>query len=106
MLQTLDRYILRQVIVTSAAMIGIALAVLLLERLLRVLERAVNADEVVGYVSRMLVALIPHYLGIALPLAFFLAVMLTFNRLNRDNEFAVMTAAGVGLRCGHNSRSG
>jgi lipopolysaccharide export system permease protein len=98
MLQTLDRYILRQVIVTSAAMMGIALAVLLLERLLRVLERAVNADEVVGYVSRMLVALIPHYLGVALPLAFFLAVMLTFNRLNRDNEFAVMTAAGVGLR--------
>ena len=98
MLQTLDRYILRQVIVTSAAMIGIALAVLLLERLLRVLERAVNADEVVGYVSRMLIALVPHYLGIALPLAFFLAVMLTFNRLSRDNEFAVMTAAGVGLR--------
>ena len=98
MLQTLDRYILRQVIVTSAAMIGIALAVLLLERLLRVLERAVNADEVVGYVSRMLIALVPHYLGIALPLAFFLAVMLTFNRLSRDNEFAVMTAAGVSLR--------
>jgi lipopolysaccharide export system permease protein len=98
MLGTLDRYILRQVLVTSAAMIGIALAVLLLERLLRVLERAVNADEVVGYVSRMLIALVPHYLGIALPLAFFLAVMLTFNRLNRDNEFAVITAAGVSLR--------
>ncbi len=98
MLQTLDRYILRQVVVTSAAMIGIALAVLLLERLLRVLERAVNADEVVGHVSRMLIALVPHYLGIALPLAFFVAVMLTFNRLNRDNEFAVITAAGVSLR--------
>ncbi len=98
MLQTLDRYILRQVIVTSAAMIGISLAVLLLERLLRVLERAVNADEVVGYVSRMLITLVPHYLGIALPLAFFLAVMLTFNRLSRDNEFAVITAAGVSLR--------
>lgn len=98
MINTIDRYILRQVIVTSAAMIGVALAVLLLERLLRILERAVNADEVLGYVSRMLVTLIPHYLGVSLPLAFFLGVMLTFNRLNRDNELAVMTATGAGLR--------
>lgn len=98
MIKTLDRYILRQVIVTSATMVGVALLVLLLERLLRLLNRVVDADQVLGYVSQMLVTLIPHYLGVALPLAFFLGVILTFNRLSRDNELMVMTASGTGLR--------
>ncbi len=98
MFKTLDRYVLRQIIVSSAAMIGIALIALLLERLLRLLGLAANPDRVLGYISQMLVSLIPHYLGIALPLAFFLGMMLTFNRLSRDNELAVMTAAGKGLQ--------
>jgi lipopolysaccharide export system permease protein len=98
MIKTFDRYILRQVIVTSATMVGIALLVLLLERLLRLLNRVVDADQVLGYVSQMLVTLIPHYLGVALPLAFFLGVILTFNRLNRDSELMVMAASGAGLR--------
>ncbi len=98
MIKTLDRYILRQIILASMAMIGIALIALLLERLLRLLDLAANPDRVIGYISQMLVTLIPHYLGVALPLAFFLGVLLTFNRLSRDNELAVMTAAGAGLR--------
>ncbi len=98
MFKTLDRYVLRQIIVSSAAMIGIALIALLLERLLRLLGLAANPDRVLGYISQMLVSLIPHYLGIALPLVFFLGMMLTFNRLSRDNELAVMTAAGKGLQ--------
>lgn len=97
MLTTLDRYILRQILVSSAAMLGIALCALLLERLIRLLDLSVNPDRVMGYVSQMMVSLIPHYLGLALPLAFFLGVLLTFNRLSRDNELAVMTAAGRGL---------
>ena len=98
MINALDRYILRRIIGIAVAMIGIALLALLLERLLRLLNLAAHPDQILSYVSQMLVTLIPHYLGVATPLAFFLAIVITFNRLDRDKELAVMTAAGIGLQ--------
>lgn len=97
MFTTLDRYILRRIVLYSAAMIGLAMACLLLERLLRILDLAVNPGRVLDYISQMLINLIPHYLGVALPMAFFLGVLLTFNRLSRDNELAAMSSSGIGL---------
>ena len=97
MLGSLDRYLMRQVFGYLLAMTAIALLALLLERMLRLLELTQNSDKVIGYVSQMLVNLIPHYLGIALPAAFFLAVYLTFSRLNRDRELTVMNASGISL---------
>ncbi len=94
----LDRYILSRILVTSCAIIAVSLVALLLERLLRLLDLAANPDRIVGYLSQMLITLIPHYLGVALPLAFFLGVLLTFSRLNRDSELAVIAASGIGLR--------
>ncbi len=97
MIRTIDFYILRKVLVLAGAMTGIALFALLLERLLRLLDLAARPNQVLVYVSQMLVTLIPHYLAIALPAAFFLAVLMTFGRLQRDNEIAVLTASGLGL---------
>ena len=97
MFTTLDRYILRHILLYSAAMVGLAMACLLLERLLRILDLAVNPGRVLDYISQMLVNLIPHYLGVALPMAFFLGILLTFNRLSRDSELAAMTSSGIGL---------
>ncbi len=79
-------------------MVGVALLALLLERLLRLLGLAANPNQVLSYLSQMLITLIPHYLGLALPLAFFLGVLLTFNRLHREHELAVMKAAGMSLQ--------
>jgi lipopolysaccharide export system permease protein len=98
MINALDRYILRRIVGIAVAMIGIALLALLLERLLRLLNLAAHPDQILSYVSQMLITLIPHYLGVATPLAFFLAIIITFNRLDRDKELAVMTAAGIGLQ--------
>lgn len=95
--RTIDFYLLRQIAGYLIAMTIVALLALLLERMLRLLEITQNSDQVIGYLSQMLVNLIPHYLGIALPAAFFLAVFLTFSRLSRDNELAALQAAGIGL---------
>lgn len=95
--RTIDFYLLRQIAGYLVAMTVVALLALLLERMLRLLEVTQNSDRVIGYLSQMLVNLIPHYLGIALPAAFFLAVFLTFSRLSRDNELAALQAAGIGL---------
>ncbi len=92
-----DRYILNQIFPPLAATLLIALLILLVERMLRVLDLVLGNSGPLYYVARMLAYLAPHYLGLALPFAFFLAILLTFNRLSRESEFDAFLAAGIGL---------
>lgn len=94
---TISRYILRRIIAYLLVMTLIALAALLLERSLRVVGLVAGWNGAIGMVFRMLINLIPHYLGIALPAAFFFGVLLTFSHLNRNSELAVLHASGLGL---------
>ncbi len=94
---TTSLYVLRQTFKQLLAMVAIALLALLLERMLRLLDLAVNAESSLFVIFRLLINLLPHYLGVALPMAFFLGIWLAFNRLNRDKELAALTAAGIGL---------
>ena len=96
-MKTIDRYLVRQVIATTLTMTAIGLAALLLERLLRLFDLFASPDDVLRNLAKMLVLLAPHYLGIALPAAFFFGVLLTFGRLDRENELAAFTASGNGL---------
>lgn len=97
MLSVIDRYVLRQVLLTCLAMTGIGLAVLLLERVIYLFGLVANPNNALGYVGQMLLFLTPHYLGVALPAALFFGVLLTFGRLKQDGEFVVLMAAGCGL---------
>ena len=94
---TFDRYILSQILPSLGMTLVVALLILLVERLLRVLDLVLGNSGPLHYVARMLAYLAPHYLGIALPFAFFLAILLTFNRLSRESEFDALLAAGLGL---------
>ena len=69
----------------------------MLERLLRLLDLTVNSDQSIFLVFGMLINLVPHYMGIALPVAFFLAVWIAFNRLSNDSELTALIASGIGL---------
>ena len=97
MFTRLNRYIVGQIVVYSLAMTGVAMLALLLERLLRLLSLTGNPDEVLGYLSQMMITLIPHYLGIAMPAAFFLGVVLTFGQMLRESELAALWSSGIGL---------
>jgi lipopolysaccharide export system permease protein len=94
MITLIDRYLARQIVTTTVAIIGIGVAIMLLERLLRLFALVANPDKALGYVAQMLVLLLPHYLTIALPAAFFFGVLLTFQRLRRDSELVVLSGAG------------
>ena len=92
-----DRMILTRIVAYAAGFACISLLVLLLERMLRIFELTANSNESFGYVAQMLLNLIPHYLGIALPASFFLAVLLTINRMSENGELTALLNAGVGL---------
>src|SRR6185295_17122494 len=79
------------------AAVGIALIALLMERMVRLMELLVNQGGPIILVLKMLANLVPHYLGVALPLALFLGVTLCATRLSVDSEIDAMQSAGVAL---------
>jgi lipopolysaccharide export system permease protein len=93
----LDRYILKQISRPLLASLLIALLVFLVARMLGVLDLVLGSRGHLATVIEILGYLIPHYLGVALPLSLFLGVFLVFSRLSRESELDVMFSSGVGL---------
>lgn len=93
----LDRYLIRRVMKLTFAITLVALLALMLERMLRVLELAANSRNLAVQIAQIMGSLTPHYLGLALPTAFFLAIVLTLQRASRSQELAAYQSAGIGL---------
>lgn len=93
----LDRYVLARTLMPLSAALLIALLALLLERMVRIMEMLVNQGGPIILVLKLLANLVPHYLGVALPLALFLGVMLAATRLSADGELDGLQGAGISL---------
>lgn len=93
----IDRYVLERALVPLTASIAIAVVALLLERMVRLMELLVNQGGPILLVLKLLANLVPHYLGVALPLALFLGITLSTTRLSVDSELDALQSAGVGL---------
>jgi lipopolysaccharide export system permease protein len=92
-----DRYILKQIAKPILTAIAIGLLVLLAERMVRLLDVTLGKRNSFGVVFELLTYLLPHYLGLAIPVALFLGLLFGFNRLSRDSEIDAFLASGVGL---------
>jgi lipopolysaccharide export system permease protein len=97
-MSTISSYILRQTMGPLLAAIAIALLVLLTERMLRLLDMVLDTGSGLTLLLQMLAFLVPHYMALALPVAFFLGVLLAFSRLHQNRELDALGSAGVGLR--------
>ena len=95
--RTAERYVLSLLARPFCTTLLIALPALLLERLLRLFDLVASRNAPPGSVPRMLVDLVPHYLGLALPAALFIGVYFVVARLSRDNELDAMQNAGLSL---------
>jgi lipopolysaccharide export system permease protein len=97
-MKTIDRYVLTKTLGPLLACIAIALIAMLLERMLRLLDFMLDKGGPFYLVLKMLANLIPHYLGLAIPAAFFVGMLLAVMRLSGDSELDAIHAMGVGLR--------
>jgi len=96
-LSLIDRYILR---LTGGPLLGclaVTLVALLLERALRLLDLLSQSTERFGYVAQLTGQLLPHYVGLALPVAFFVALLIVIARLNDGSEIDALLASGISL---------
>jgi lipopolysaccharide export system permease protein len=97
-LSLIDRYMLKRVTWPLAAAILIGMAALLLERLIRLLDLFANRGGPLTLILKMLGNLVPHYLAIAIPAAFFVGILYATLRMSNDSELDVMRASGISLR--------
>ncbi|HSV28546.1 MAG TPA: LptF/LptG family permease [Candidatus Omnitrophota bacterium] len=94
----IDRYLLSEAVRPLAATLTVVMAALLMERMLRLFRLVTGGGGPLDLVAWMALNLVPHYLGLAIPAALFLAVYLVIGRLGADNETDALRGAGVSLR--------
>jgi lipopolysaccharide export system permease protein len=97
MLPKLDLYLLRSNLGLLAAFVALALAILMLERLIRITDLISGSDNALNAAARMIANLLPHYLGMALPGALLIATIISVERLSRSGEIVALMSTGVSL---------
>lgn len=90
----LDWYTLRSLFGPLVLCLGVVLLAALLLRLLRLFDIAAATGASTLLVMKMAASLVPHYLGIAVPAAFFAAIFMAVARTGDDNELDAMLATG------------
>jgi len=97
MLSIIDRYLLRMALWPILGATGVTLIALLLERILRLLDLLSGSTDRFGFVAQLAVNLVPHYIGLTLPAAVFIGLVVVVNRMNQASEVDALLAAGVSL---------
>jgi lipopolysaccharide export system permease protein len=93
----IDRYLLRLLFWPLMGCLGVTVVALLLERVLRLLDALSQSSARFGYVAQLAANLVPHYLGLALPVAFFVALFIVITRLSDGSEIDALLASGQSL---------
>ena len=96
-LALIDRYVLRMTAWPMLACLGVTVVSLLLERTLRLLDALSNSSSRFGSVAELTANLLPHYLGLALPVAFFVALFIVITQLDDGCEIEAFLASGIPL---------
>lgn len=91
----IDRYILRSVATPLILALCVAGMLLLMEHMLRLFDFVLAEQGPIDVVWRMLANLVPHYLGLALPLGAFLGIMLAFRNLSMSSELDALNSSGA-----------
>ena len=95
MLKRIDLYLVRQELTGFAATIGIVVTLLSLENAQRLWDVVSDTDAPGLLMTRMMVSLVPEYIGVGLPIASFLAPALAIRALAKRGEWQMLAATGL-----------
>lgn len=98
LLRILDRYILREVVVSWLAVTGVLLAILITNQVASVLARAAESGYPRGVVLELIGLAVVQNVSVVLPVGLLLGVVLALGRLYHDSEMTAAQACGAGSR--------
>lgn len=90
----LFRYLVREVLLTLAAVSAVLLLIILGGRFIGLFQDVAEGSLSLDFLWTLLILQFPSVLELILPLGFFLSVMLTYGRLYQENEIGVLLACG------------
>ena len=96
LLGVVDRFLVRELLLTLSGVVGVLLLILVSNRLVRFLADVAAGQLPNDVVFTMLALKSVEYLAVLLPMGFYLAVLLVLGRMYRDNEMAALAACGMG----------
>jgi lipopolysaccharide export system permease protein len=89
------RYLCREILSATFAVCVVLLLVLISGRFVKYLSKALSGNMDPEVIFAVIGYRIPSFLELTLPLAFCLAILLTFGRLYVENEMSVLKACGI-----------
>lgn len=92
-----QRYLFKEILQTLLAVFGILLLIFLGRHFARYLAESAAGQLHAELIFRLLSTLTLSSSVLLIPFAFYIAVLLAFGRLYRDNEMTALAAAGVGV---------
>ncbi len=98
MVLIVHRYLVREIGVTTVAVVGVLLLVLLSATLVRVLTGTAEGEYPADLLLTLLGLKLIGPLTVVIPLAFFIALLLALGRLTADYELYALFACGMGYR--------
>jgi lipopolysaccharide export system permease protein len=91
----LDRYIFRQLLIALVAATSALVALIWLTQSLRFVELVVNRGLSLWVFLQLTGLLIPNFVAVILPITTFVVVQFVYGRLSGDRELTVMRSAGM-----------
>ena len=96
-MQIINRALLRELTTTTLAVAFIFVALFMVVSLVKILAKAAAGSFPAKFIFTMLGLQTVEILGLMLPLAFYIGLLITLGRWYQDNEMTVLAACGVGL---------
>jgi len=91
----INRYLRREILLPFFYSLLVIIFILLLGNLFKIVSMVVSEGVKLWDVIRLVTAMIPQMMTMALPLAFFFAVLAGIGRLVGDGEITALEAAGI-----------
>jgi LPS export ABC transporter permease LptG/LPS export ABC transporter permease LptF len=94
-MRTLDRYVLREILPPFVLSLLILTFVLTLPPVMKQLEQLVAKGVTWGVAAKMILLLVPSSMGLTIPIATLVAILIALGRLSGDRESVALLACGV-----------
>jgi lipopolysaccharide export system permease protein len=97
MLRILDRYVIREVLAPFGLALSLFTFILLVDPLMKEVQRLIEKGVGAVTILRILATLLPQALGITIPVALLVGLLIGLGRLSADREAVALQACGVSL---------
>ena len=97
MFRILDRYLVREILTPLALALLVFTFLLMLQPLVTIAEGLIAKGVDWTTIARMMATLIPQALGVTIPMALLVGILVGLGRLSGDRETVAMQACGISL---------